>query len=48
MSAAVALGTFFAVSAPEQQGPPPPVELVKRVQQPPTVPQTSPPSTATP
>ncbi len=48
VSAAVALGTFFAVSGAAQQGTPPAVELVKRVQQPPTMSQTTPPSTATP
>ncbi|MET8002378.1 anti-sigma factor family protein [Nonomuraea glycinis] len=48
VSAAVALGTFFAVSGAAQQGTPPAVELVKRVQQPPSVTPAAPPSTATP
>ena len=43
MSAAMALGGFFVVSAADQ-GPPPPVELVKRVQHSPS----SAPVTATP
>lgn len=44
VSAAVALGTFFAVSGAGQNTPAPPVELVKRVQPTPT----GAPSTATP
>jgi anti-sigma factor RsiW len=48
VSAAVALGTFFAVSGTAQQGTPPAVELVKRVQQQPSVTPATPPSTATP